>query len=231
MAKELGPWTDLYSTGVVAYELLVGQVPFSDTETPVAILLRHVNDPPPAPRSIKPDLDEGIEAWLLKMLAKNPADRFQHATDAWDALEEIVVTVVGPRWRRDARVLGLGGGSYTPTPTPLPSIPKIATPPPVNAPPPPPAAAASPTPTPTPPPAGRPVAAAPVAGHAVDAAPPPAAPPRRRVRARPSRSPRPRRAAPQADSFEWPALGRPRPPRRRPALAPAARDRCRCSSC
>ena len=45
MAKELGPWTDLYSTGVVAYELLVGQVPFSDTETPVAILLRHVNDP------------------------------------------------------------------------------------------------------------------------------------------------------------------------------------------
>ena len=126
MAKELGPWTDLYSTGVVAYELLVGQVPFSDTETPVAILLRHVNDPPPAPRSIRPDLDEGIEAWLLKMLAKNPADRFQHATDAWDAFEEIVVTVVGPRWRRDARILGLGGGSYTPTPTPLPSIPKMA---------------------------------------------------------------------------------------------------------
>ena len=138
MAKELGPWTDLYSTGVVAYELLVGQVPFSDTETPVAILLRHVNDPPPAPRSIRPDLDEGIEAWLLKMLAKNPADRYQHATDAWDAFEEIVVTVVGPRWRRDARILGLGGGSYSPTPTPLPSIPKMATPEPVNAPPPPP---------------------------------------------------------------------------------------------
>ena len=49
MAKELGPFTDLYSTGIMAYELLVGQVPFSDTETPVAILLRHVNDPPPAP--------------------------------------------------------------------------------------------------------------------------------------------------------------------------------------
>jgi serine/threonine protein kinase len=130
MAKELGPFTDLYSTGIMAYELLVGQVPFSDTETPVAILLRHVNDPPPPPRSIKPDLDEGIEAWLLKMLSKNPADRYQHATDAWDALEEIIVTVAGPRWRRDARVLGLGGGSYTPTP--MPSIPKISTPPPVN---------------------------------------------------------------------------------------------------
>ncbi len=174
MAKELGPWTDLYSTGVVAYELLVGQVPFSDTETPVAILLRHVNDPPPAPRSIRPDLDEGIEAWLLKMLAKNPADRFQHATDAWDAFEEIVVTVVGPRWRRDARILGLGGGSYSPTPTPLPSIPKMATPEPVNAPPPPPPPPPPPTPTPTPPPAvPEPIPAAPVA----QVTPPPATPP------------------------------------------------------
>ena len=212
MAKELGPWTDLYSTGVVAYELLMGQVPFSDTETPVAILLRHVNDPPPAPRSIRPDLDEGIEAWLLKMLAKNPADRFQHATDAWDAFEEIVVTVVGPRWRRDARILGLGGGSYSPTPTPLPSIPKMATPEPVNAPPPPPPPA---TPTPTPPPAApEPIAAAPVAQVTPPpAAPPPEAPPA--VDAFEASEPLPTMApqlAPQADSFEWPALqARPAP--------------------
>ncbi len=184
----------------MAYELLVGQVPFSDTETPVAILLRHVNDPPPPPRSIKPDLDEGIEAWLLKMLSKNPADRYQHATDAWDALEEIIVTVAGPRWRRDARVLGLGGGSYTPTP--MPSIPKIPTPPPVTAEPvatPPPAAAPvtpppAPTPTPAPAPTPEPVAAA---------APPPP------IDAFAASEPLATAApllAPQADSFEWPAL-------------------------
>src|SRR5919204_474226 len=41
MAKDIGPWTDLYSVGVIAYELLVGQVPFHDTTTPMAILLRH----------------------------------------------------------------------------------------------------------------------------------------------------------------------------------------------
>ncbi len=59
MAKDIGPWTDLYSAGVMAYEMLVGQVPFHDTETPMAILLRHVNEPIPAPRSVKPDLDPG----------------------------------------------------------------------------------------------------------------------------------------------------------------------------
>src|SRR5262249_10622845 len=56
MAKEIGPWTDLYATGVIAYELLAGNVPFSDTETPLAILMRHVNDPPPPLQSIRPDL-------------------------------------------------------------------------------------------------------------------------------------------------------------------------------
>ena len=193
MAKELGPWTDLYSTGVVAYELLVGQVPFSDTETPVAILLRHVNDPPPPPRSIKPDLDEGIEAWLLKMLSKNPADRYQHATDAWDALEEIIVTVAGPRWRRDARVLGLGGGSYTPTP--MPSLPKIPTPPPISAGPPP--------APPVEPPAGRRCATpAPQPEPVAAASPPP-------IDAFAASEPLATSApllAPQADSFEWPTL-------------------------
>ncbi len=202
MAKELGPFTDLYSTGIMAYELLVGQVPFSDTETPVAILLRHVNDPPPPPRSIKPDLDEGIEAWLLKMLSKNPADRYQHATDAWDALEEIIVTVAGPRWRRDARVLGLGGGSYTPTP--MPSIPKISTPPPVNSEPP--AAPPAAPPPPPGPPAAAPEPPVPVPASA-------SAPPSVDAfgASEPLATAAPMLAA-QANSFEWPSLEPELPP-------------------
>ena len=104
MAKDIGPWTDIYSTGVMAYEMLVGQVPFADTETPMAILLRHVNEPIPSPRSVNPDLDPAIADWLEKLLAKAPEDRIRNAHDAWDELEEIVLATLGPRWRREARL-------------------------------------------------------------------------------------------------------------------------------
>ena len=45
MAQEIGPWTDLYSVGCMAFELFTGNVPFHDTDAPMAILLRHVNEP------------------------------------------------------------------------------------------------------------------------------------------------------------------------------------------
>ena len=48
MAGEVGPWTDLYSVGVLTYELILGRPPFSDSDTPVAILMRHVNEPIPS---------------------------------------------------------------------------------------------------------------------------------------------------------------------------------------
>jgi serine/threonine protein kinase len=105
MGRDLGPWTDLYSVGVMAYEMLVGQVPFHDAETPMAILMRHVNEPIPAPRSLRPDLDPELAGWIERLLAKAPADRTQSAHQAWDELEEIVLGVLGPRWRREARLL------------------------------------------------------------------------------------------------------------------------------
>jgi len=72
MAKDIGPWTDLYSTGVMAYELLVGNVPYHETTTPMAILLRHVNDPVPRPRKVKPDLDVRLADWIESLLEKAP---------------------------------------------------------------------------------------------------------------------------------------------------------------
>ena len=57
MAQDIGPWTDLYSVGVMAFEHVVGHTPFHDTEAPMAILLRHVNEPIPPVVDVKPDVD------------------------------------------------------------------------------------------------------------------------------------------------------------------------------
>ena len=68
--------SDIYSLGVMLYQLAVGRLPY-DADTPLAVVLKHINDPLPLPRAIKPDLPESIERVILKALAKNPADRYQ----------------------------------------------------------------------------------------------------------------------------------------------------------
>jgi len=104
MARELGPWTDLYSVGCMAYEMVVGRLPFHDSETPMAMLLRHINEPIPAASSVDPDADPETSDWIAWLLQKAPSDRPQSARDAWDRLEEILIARMGPRWRRDAEL-------------------------------------------------------------------------------------------------------------------------------
>jgi predicted Ser/Thr protein kinase len=105
MGQDLGPWTDLYSVGVMAFELFVGHVPFHDTEEPMAVLMRQVSDPIPPARSVNPEVDPAISGWIERLVVKEPAGRMQSAAEAWDELEEIAIALVGPRWRRSARVL------------------------------------------------------------------------------------------------------------------------------
>lgn len=89
------PQSDLYSFGVILYEILTGIVPFNDP-SPASVALQHITNKPPAPRSINPDLPMEVEAVLLKALEKDPKDRFQSATKLMDALEKALAVTKIP---------------------------------------------------------------------------------------------------------------------------------------
>jgi len=78
--KRLDPRSDLYSLGVVLYEMTVGRPPFTG-DTPVAIAYQHVQEQPPPPRSLNPAIPLALEAITLKLLAKDPVVRYPSAED------------------------------------------------------------------------------------------------------------------------------------------------------
>jgi eukaryotic-like serine/threonine-protein kinase len=75
--------SDLYSIGVVLYEMLTGHVPFTG-DTPVEIAMKHISDTPRPPSAIRPEIPPDLDMIVLRALAKNPDDRFQTA-DEMDA--------------------------------------------------------------------------------------------------------------------------------------------------
>lgn len=78
--------SDLYSVGVMLYEMLTGQKPF-DTDNPVSIAVMHMQAEAKRPRSIRPELAAGLEEIILKAMQKNPAQRYQSARDMMDDIE------------------------------------------------------------------------------------------------------------------------------------------------
>src|SRR3954453_7227837 len=125
-AQGIGPWTDLYSVGVMAFEFFVGRPPFGDTDNALGVLLRQVNETIPSVNAIDPGIDARISDWIARMVAKEPVDRPRSAELAWDEIDDTFLALLGPRWRRQA---GLSPLSGIPTLPPGP-----ATPPPPGAP-------------------------------------------------------------------------------------------------
>ena len=80
--------SDLYSIGVMLYELLAGRLPF-DGDSAVSVALKHLSEPPPPLSRLRPDIDPGLESVVMAALAKDPARRWQSAEEFAAALEAV----------------------------------------------------------------------------------------------------------------------------------------------
>jgi beta-lactam-binding protein with PASTA domain/predicted Ser/Thr protein kinase len=108
--------SDLYSVGIVLYEMLTGTVPFTG-ESPVEIAMRHLSDTPQPPSIQRPDIPPDLDMIVLRALAKNPEDRFQTAEEMDAELERVARGAGVTTETADAATAVLSGAALDTAPT------------------------------------------------------------------------------------------------------------------
>src|SRR5256884_2615195 len=93
--------SDLYSAGIMFYELVAGQPPFtaSDEDGPFTLMAKHVQAPPKPPSVFRPGLNPELEQLILKSLSKRPEDRFQTGQEFDEAMSRVADQMC-PGWQR-----------------------------------------------------------------------------------------------------------------------------------
>ncbi len=129
LGKPIDQRSDIFSLGIVMFEMLSGHTPFSD-ESPLGLMLEVVKAEIPDIQSLNEEVDPQTAAILARMVAKEPEDRFQSCHDLVAALEAHPLVVRGSTVKLARPVVALDAATVIGTPAPK-SIPRQVTPPPV----------------------------------------------------------------------------------------------------
>lgn len=86
--------TDIYALGAMVFHMITGRLPY-DAETPMAVILKHINDPVPSIREVNPDLHVALDDAIRRAMLKQPRDRYATATEFSDAFTAAIITALG----------------------------------------------------------------------------------------------------------------------------------------
>jgi beta-lactam-binding protein with PASTA domain/predicted Ser/Thr protein kinase len=121
--------SDLYSVGVVLFELLTGQVPFTG-DTPLEIAMKHLSEPPKPPSELRPEVPHDLDLVVLRALAKDPSDRYHSAQEMDADLQRVLQGLpIGDETAAAATAVLAGAGAMATAPTSVIARPPSGTPP------------------------------------------------------------------------------------------------------